>query len=160
MLAYFSGEKRGCYWMLAIGILACAVSSTVLMRIQDPFMIGLAIPLFVVGVIEMVVGTIVLRRTDEQMDDLEKLLATNPAQFIAAETPRMEQAMRSFARYRWVEIAALLAGITLAILNADPNFWKGLGIGLFTQGAITGMVDYFATKRGRIYQTFIKGVVK
>lgn len=154
--SYFQAEKRGGYVALAIGIFTCYMGGSFLLKAAAPFYIGMAIPLILIGIVQIAVGATIARRSDRQADDLEKLLAEEPAEFARQETPRMAVVMRRFVVYRWVEIGLLLAGLVLILLNRDPGFWKGMGAGLTAQSVIMLVFDFFAEKRGRAYSTFIR----
>ena len=153
---YFQAEKKESMLFAAIGILACWVGAALFLKAAAPFYIGLAVPLLLVGIIQIVVGTTVTRRTDQQLDDLERLLGEEPAQFRQAESPRMAKVMRNFVIIRWVEIAVIAIGALLFAWQRELLFAKGLGLGMFGQGIIMLIADYFAEKRGHIYRTFIE----
>lgn len=153
---YFQAEKKESMLFLAIGILACWVGAALFMEAAAPFYIGLAIPLLAVGILQIIVGTTVTRRTDQQLDDLERLLEESPDQFGSTEAPRMAKVMHNFVIIRWVEIAFIVIGALLFAWQRELFFSKGLGLGLFGQGIIMLLADYFAEKRGRTYQAFIE----
>ncbi len=156
---YFQAEKRAAMFFLAIGILACWSGSVLFMRAAAPFYIGIALPLLAFGIFQIIVGTTVLRRTDLQVDDLERLLADEPVGFRQQEQPRMDKVIRNFSLLRWARIAMIVVGILLFIGQQDPVISKGLGLGLTIQGAIMLIADYFAEKRAKIYQSFIATIV-
>jgi hypothetical protein len=153
---YFRAEQRGAYWALALGILNCAVGSALLLGVRPPFYTGLALPLLLIGAIQMAVGVVVGRRSDRQAEDLERLLAESPAEFRQWESARMAKVMRSFGLYKWVEIVFVAVGLALILLNPTANFPKGLGAGMLYQGALMFVFDYFAEKRGRAYADFVE----
>lgn len=154
--SYFQAEKQGGYVALAIGIFACFLGGCFFLKAAPPFYIGLAIPLILIGIIQMAVGSVIVRRTDRQVEDLEKLLAENPAEFSRQETLRMTPVMRSFKIYRWAELAIAATGLALILLNQEVNFWKGLGAGMFAQAVIMLVFDFFAEKRGHEYSIFVQ----
>lgn len=154
--SYFHAEKQGGHVALAIGIFTCFLGGCFFLKPAAPFYIGMAIPLTLIGIVQMAVGATVARRGERQAEDLEKLLAEDPAEFSRQEMPRMAAVMRSFVLYRWVEIAIGAAGLMLILLNHEVGFWKGLGAGMFAQAVIMLVFDYFAEKRGRAYSTFVQ----
>lgn len=153
---YFGAEQRSGFVALALGILACSIGGGVLLKAGAPFYTGLSIPLVVVGFVQIMVGATVARRSDLQAEDLEKLLANAPAEFREQEAPRMATVLRNFVVYKWIEIAFILIGLVLILLNAMLNFPKGLGAGLFAQGLIMLIFDFFAEKRGKEYAAFVQ----
>ena len=157
---YFQAEKKESMLFIAIGILACWVGAALCMEAAVPFYIGLALPLLAVGIIQIIVGTTVTRRTDQQLDDLEQLLVNDPAEFRQTETSRMATVMRNFVAYRWAEVAFVLVGAILLFWQREFVFSRGLGFGLLGQGAVMLIADYFAEKRGHIYQAFVASIGK
>jgi Na+/pantothenate symporter len=67
---YFQAEKKESMLFAAIGILACWIGAALFLEAAAPFYIGLAIPLLAVGIIQIMVGTTIIRRTDQQLEDL------------------------------------------------------------------------------------------
>lgn len=153
--AYFQAEKQGGFIAMAIGILACAIGGGVLLSAAAPFYTGISIPLTVIGFVQIMVGATVARRSDLQAEDLEKLFVESPADFRKLEGRRMQAVMFSFVRIKWVEVAFIVLGLAMMLLNPEAGFTKGLGTGLFAQGLIMLIFDYFAEKRGRAYAEFV-----
>lgn len=153
--SYFAAEKRGGLMALTIGIFACTVGGGILLSAGAPFYTGLSIPLILIGFVEMMVGTTVARRSDQQTQDLEKLLAESPAEFRREEGARMEKILRSFTRFKWIETAFIVLGLAIILANEVINFTKGLGAGLFAQGVVMLIFDIFAEKRSRAYADFV-----
>ena len=154
---YFQAEKLGGQLAMAIGILACSVGGGILLSAGSPFYTGLAIPLIVIGMIQIMVGATVARRSDFQAEDMEKLKDESPADFRKQETLRMEPVLRNLVRMNWIEVAFIVLGLAAILLNQTLNFPKGLGAGLFAQGILMLTFDYFAAKRGKAYLEFVKG---
>lgn len=153
--SYFQAEKKGGFIAMAVGIVACAIAGGVLLSAGAPFYTGISIPMVVIGFIQIFVGATVARRSDFQADDLEKLLAESPAEFQALESPRMAVVMRNFVLLKWVEIAFVVVGLALILLNQETNFPKGLGVGLLVQGLFMLVFDLIADKRGKVYTEFV-----
>lgn len=152
---YFQAEKQAGQTALAIGILACSVGGAILLKAGAPFYTGLALPLVLVGIAQVIVGATLTRRSEAQATDLEKLLESSPSEFQQTEQPRMEKVMRSFLIFKWAEIAGAVTGLAMILLNSELNFSKGLGAGLLAQSLILFVFDYFAEKRGRAYLEFV-----
>ncbi len=141
---------------MAIGIAACAVGGGVLLSAGAPFYTGLSIPLVVIGIVQIMTGARVARRSDFQADDLEKLRADSPAEFRRLESARMEAVLRNFVRIKRLEVVFIVLGLAILLLNKELNFTKGLGAGLLSQGGVMLLFDIFAEKRGRAYEEFVK----
>ncbi|MFN0177125.1 MAG: hypothetical protein ACKVU0_20960 [Saprospiraceae bacterium] len=153
--SYFQAEKLGGFIAMAIGIAACAIGGGVLLSAGAPFYTGLSIPLVVIGIVQIMVGATVARRSDFQADDLEKLRADSPAEFRKLESARMEAVLRNFVRIKWLEAGFIVLGLAIILLNKEVNFTKGLGAGLLAQGSIMLLFDFFAEKRGKEYAAFV-----
>ncbi|MBN8680798.1 MAG: hypothetical protein J0M29_21415 [Chitinophagales bacterium] len=155
---YFLAEKIGGQVAVSIGVAACSVGGGVMLSAGAPFYTGLAIPLVVVGIIQIMVGATVARRSDFQAMDLEKLLDESPAEFRSLESPRMAAVLRNFIRLKWGEVAFITVGLAVILVNDNPTFPKGLGAGLFAQGLISLVFDFFAEKRAKVYANFINKI--
>jgi len=153
---YFDAEKRSSYWLLAIGLAACWFGGAMCIGARPPFYVGLAIPMIAMGIVQIMVGSTVARRTDRQVEDLEKLLSDSPAEFVRTESPRMAAVMRNFVVFRWGEIGFIVVGLVLILLNPELNLWKGIGVGLLAEGALMLVADYFAKKRAQDYSAFVQ----
>ncbi len=152
---YFQAEKKAGMFFVAIGILACWVGASLFMKAAAPFYIGFALPILAIGILQLVVGTTITRRTDQQLDDLERLLVTEPAEFRQTEEPRMAKVMRNFITLRRVELVLVVVGVFLYFWQQEWLFSKGLGLGLALQAGIALVADYFAEKRAHPYHSFI-----
>lgn len=162
---YFIGEKQESLLFLIIGI-AAVVAAIVLfffIKTNPSLYKGMAIPLFVIGLIQLAVGYTVYARSDKQRMDVAYLLGTEPVQYAkSTELPRMEKVMKNFVIYRWVEIALILAGVILIFLfrsNPDRSLLFGLGIMLAIQASIMLGADSFAEKRGDLYKKELEKMI-
>lgn len=154
---YFIGEKQESLLFLIIGIAAvvAAVVFFFFIKTNPSLYKGMAIPLFAIGLIQLVVGYTVYARSDKQRLDVAYNIGTEPVMYSkSAELPRMKAVIKNFVIYRWTEIALILAGVVLIFLfrsNPDRSFLFGLGITLALQAAIMLGADHFAEKRGETY---------
>jgi hypothetical protein len=158
--SYFSSEQKAGFVACAIGLVFCTLGSGFLLGALPPFYTGLAVPLVGIGIVQVFVGATIARRSDFQAYDLQKLLGNDPEAFVELEAPRMGKVMRSFVLYRWLEGAFIVVGIALILLNNELVFSKGLGAGMFAQGIIMLVFDFFAEKRAKKYVEFIDAVLK
>ncbi len=153
---YFNAEKKAAFFALAVGLIACSVASAIFISARPPFYSGLALALLLIGVIQMVVGVTLARRSDFQAEELEATYSKVPVEFVQTELPRMQEVLLRFNRYKWIEIGVLVLGLVLFFLNREPVFSKGLGLGLIVQAFFMLIFDYFAEKRARRYLDFIQ----
>jgi hypothetical protein len=156
--SYFQAEKTGGQTALAIGILSCTVAGGIFLSAGAPFYTGLAIPLVLFGIVEVMVGASLTRRSDLQAMDLEKLLAESPAEFKKTESSRMAGVMRRFTMFKKAEMACAVIGLALILANQEAGFLKGLGAGLLAQGMILLIFDGFAERRGEAYRSYVEGL--
>lgn len=146
---YFAAEKFESVFFIAAGVVAIAVSLW-LWRTGDPFR-GMGFPLVAIGLIQLGVGGGVFLRTDRQVAALRAQLASSPAEFKAAELPRMETVQRNFAIYKWAEIALLFIGVAMIVLLRRRELLYGVGLGLLIQAGLMLTLDVFAEHRGARY---------
>ena len=165
---YFLAEKQEILLFLIVGIaaIALAVVFYFFIKINPSFFKGAAIPLVAIGIIQCIVGYTVYARSDRQRMDIAYNIGVEPISFTkTTELPRMENVMKNFAIYRYVEILLALAGLGLFLYFRNDEtkmLWKGLGSTLAIQAILMLGADYFAEKRGGTYkqalETFIRPV--
>jgi drug/metabolite transporter (DMT)-like permease len=158
---YFLAEKQESMLFIIIGIAAIVAAGIFYLAVKSPGFRGAAFPLLIIGVIQIAVGYTVYSRADAQRKDIVYKLDMNPDSLRDREIPRMEAVMRNFTLYRWVEIALLLVGISLALqakIKVNNPFVLGLGLALALQAALMLGADYFAEKRGAEYLKGLKSV--
>jgi len=149
---YFTAEKSESLIFMAIGIITISFSAYVLFKWSDSFYKGFAIPVILIGLVQLVVGSIVYFRTDKQAQNLEALYQKDKVTFAKAEIPRMETVMKNFSLYKKVEVAFIVIGLLLIFLAPSKEFWLGIGVGMLLQGALMLTADIFAERRGTTYQ--------
>jgi drug/metabolite transporter (DMT)-like permease len=151
---YFTGEKQESWIFMAIGIAGILVAIIFFFFLKTNLHKGMAIPLFVTGLMLGIVGYTVYKRSDRQRIDNVYAYDMNPARLKNEELPRMKKVMKSFVIYRWVEIFFLLTGAGLYIYfirDFRHDFWRGFGFTLAIMALLALGADYFAEKRGHVY---------
>ncbi len=163
---YFIAEKQESLLFLIIGIVAVllALAFCFFIKSNPAFFKGSAIPLLAIGLIQIVVGYSVYSRTDNQRKDIAYNIGIDPGSLVKqTELPRMKKVMKNFVIYRWVEIAFIITGLIFIFLfrqNTDKVFWYGFGVALAIQALIMLGADYFAEKRGKVYNNHLEEIVK
>ena len=167
---YFIAEKQESLLFLGIGIVALITAICLLIFTKSNMWRGFAMPLILVGLIQFVVGYTVYNRSDADRTRVVYALDMNPDELKQKEMPRMEVVMKNFVVYRYVEIGLAIVGFVLffmmknnvAIENSwkGKSFWYGLGIALFIQSILMLGADYFAEKRGHVYNNLLKKTVQ
>jgi hypothetical protein len=153
---YFNAEKFESLFFMGVGVIAIILGIYFWFNFKEPFYRGFAIPLILIGLIQVVVGTTVYLRSPKDIIRVENIVKNEPAKIQTEEIPRMEVVMKNFVVYRYVEIALMLAGILLYLFFPKQSFWKGIGLGLLIQAGLMLTLDYFAEKRGTEYQQYLK----
>ena len=152
--AYFNGEKHESLLFMVIGILAIAAAAALYFYIKHSWARGAAIPLVVVGLIQVVVGYTVFSRSDAERQDIVYRMDMNPDALKQEELPRMQKVMKQFVVYRYTEIGLLLAGLILFVLHRsvpEKQWWQGFGLALALLAALMLIADGFAERRGKHY---------
>jgi hypothetical protein len=152
--SYFVGEKQESLFFLLVGIIAVGLAIYLFFIHKGPLQKGIAIPLLLIGIIQIIVGYTVWARSDRQRIDMVYAFDMNPTAIEQQEIPRMEKVMQDFKMYRTVEIILLVVAIGLVVFfreKADHRFWLGVGLGLAVQAALMLGADYFAALRGKTY---------
>lgn len=155
---YFNAEKFESLFFILIGIIAIITGIYFWVSIKEPFYKGIAIPLFLIALIQLTVGIAVYLRSPKDIIKVEHFLRSEPSKIQSDEIPRMEVVMKNFVVYRYVEIALIIIGLMLFFTLPDSYFWKGLGFGLSIQAGIMLLLDFFAENRGQSYLEFLKSV--
>ncbi len=151
---YFIAEKQESLLFLVIGIVALVLAIAFFFFLKTNFYKGAAIPLIVIGLVQIASGYTLYKRSDE--DRVRNVYAhdMNPDQLKNEELPRMKVVNRNFIIYRWIEISCVLAAALLIFFyksNPGKTFWYGVGVTLAIQAALMLGADYFAEKRANIY---------
>lgn len=148
---YFTAEKNESLIFILFGVLTIGFSVYALVKWGDSFYQGFAIPAILIGIIQIVVGSTVYFRTDQQIIQVETLYQQDQAAFKNAEVPRMNTVMKNFSIYKMVEVAFVVIGLLLIFLAPSKEFWLGIGVGMLLQGAFMLTADIFAERRGTEY---------
>jgi hypothetical protein len=158
--AYFNAEKNESVLFIIAGVAAMLAGFYFLLILKGPFFNGMAIPLLIVGVIQLTVGGIIYFRSPSDFERVAQYISSDRAKIESEEIPRMKAVMKSFIVYRYVEIALLILSICLILASAKNEFMKGAGIGLFIQAALMLVFDFFAERRGEEYYRFLEQLMK
>ncbi len=159
---YFIAEKQESLLFVIVGIIAVVIAIAFFFFLKTNFYRGAAIPLLLIGIIQIAVGYTVYKRSDG--DRIRNVYAydMNPGQLKNEELPRMQTVNKNFVIFRWIEIVLILLGAGLMFYfrnNPVNNFWYGLGITLTMQATLMLGADYFAEQRALGYVKGIEGFV-
>lgn len=153
---YFMAEKQVGLTFFIIGIIAIVLAIVFFLVVRTNFYKGAAIPLLVVGLLELIMGFMVFRRSDGDRVRNVYAFDMNPGELKEKELPRMQKVLKGFAVFKRAEIILIVAALVLIVLyraRPDKVFWLGLGISLGIQALILLGTDYLAEKRAKEYTT-------
>ena len=160
---YFLAEKQLSLAIIVTGSIAIALALIFLLALKTSFFKGTALPLLVIGLLQLAAGIAVYKTADKDRIRNVYALDMNPSQLKNEEVPRMQQVLKKFAIIKWVEAALVVTGLLLIYYNrANVNqaFWYGLGITLTIQVVIMLFADYSAEKRAQQYTKGLESRVK
>ena len=154
---YFVGEKREAFVILVTGILAVALSGF-LLATKDSYR-GMAVPLLLIGLLEVGVGGAVFGRTNAQVATLEADLARAPQATTRRELERMRIVMRTFAIVKIVELVIFALGVALTYTMRRNEFAFAAGVGCVAQASVILLFDLFAERRAEPYLEALRQAV-
>jgi hypothetical protein len=153
---YFMAEKQAGLLFLIVGSMAVilAVVFFCFIKSNPLFYKGMAVPLIIIGLLQLIVGITVFGRCDKQRTTVAYQMGMDPGYVKNTEAPRMEKVMKGFTVYKITALVLLIAGIVLMLLyrtDMGKQFWYGLGMALVIQSAITFASDWMAASRATEY---------
>jgi hypothetical protein len=157
MTEYFTAEKQESLLFIAVGLIAIGVA--VWLWANGHRLRFMAVPLVVIALMQMVVGTTVYLRTETQLKGLITQSQSAPAQFKQDEVSRMQTVMKNFNIYKTIEMALLILGVCLIGFLQRFDVAAGVGAGLVLQAAFTLALDMFAEARGQEYIAVLERIV-
>lgn len=151
---YFTQELIESFIFIIVGAISIFLSLFFLGIIKYSFFKGMAIPLLIIGSLQLSVGAVIYNRTPKDIIRVKKMMTQNKHLLQQEELPRMEVVLSNFKLYKWIEISLILVGLTLFITLKKPTqkFWKGIALGLIIQASITLTLDIVAENRANDYK--------
>ena len=158
--SYFETEKRAASIFLAFGIVACSIASAFFISAKPPFYMGLALAFGAIGIYEIIVGVGLVRNSDFQAIDMQKLLGADPQEFRRQESERLEKLLHNMRYYKIFGGFLLLTGFFLITFHKTENFWQGLGCSLEIQGVAINMFYFLTERRAKKYAAYVDDLVQ
>lgn len=151
MRAYFAAEKSESLLFILIGFATLTTAGFCWLVWRQPFYLGMAWPLAAISLVQLVVGSTVYFRTDKDVAYFTQRYEANRAEYARRASAKMKVVLRNFVIYRWVEIGFMVVGLALILWHQKADFWKGWGAGMFLQGGLMLLADFFAEKRAHVF---------
>lgn len=162
---YFIAEKQGSLIFLVVGIIAIVIALVFYFYLKTQAYKGASVPLVLIGLIFIIVGITVLRKSDDDRARNVYAYDMKPVDFKEKELPRMQKVLKDLAVYRWVEISLFAAGVLIFFFlrkKPDMSFWSGLGISLALMAILAHGLDFMVKKRAIGYtqqiETFVNSM--
>lgn len=158
---YFTEEKIESLFFIIIGFIAVLLALVFLLIIKYSFFKGMAIPLLLIGTMQLIVGSKIYQRTQSDIARVEQAIKTNARDLQTIEIHRIETVLQNFVIYKWIELCLILTSIILILVfyKSPQAFWKGLGLGLLTQTCLLLCLDVIAEQRAETYLHFLLQIV-
>lgn len=155
---YFAGESSEAWAFSGLGVASLGSGVALVTRGTDGAR-GASVPLFAVGLIQLVLGVGLWLRTPAQVAALEAQLDASPGTYAQAERTRMARVMRGFAAYKAIEVGLFFGGVGLAGAGGvtKSDFALGAGFSLAAEALAMLVLDFFAELRGHTYESALLG---
>lgn len=156
---YFAGESAEAWAFGGLGLGSIGAGLALVTR-GEQVTSGAAVPLFAVGLIQLVLGIGLWVRTPAQVAGLEAQLTRSPPEYRLAESTRMARVMRGFAVYKAVEVGLFFGGVGLAGVGgvSRSEFALGAGLSLAAEALVMLILDFYAEARGHAYESALLGL--
>ena len=115
---YFTAEKNESLLFIIIGLISISLSIFGYFFYKTQAWKGAAIPLIIIGLIQLAVGYTVYKRSDDDRIRLIYAYDMNPNEIKKSELPRMNIINKNFVTYRLVQIALMVAGVLMIFYNS------------------------------------------
>jgi hypothetical protein len=146
---YFTVEKQGSLIFLIVGVIAIGLALYFFFSNKTQIYKGAAIPMILIGVIFILVGSSVYRSSDANRIRNVYAYDMKPGDFKEVELPRMQKLLNDMAIYRWIEIGLFVSGVLIFLFlrkKPDVSFWSGLGLSLAIMALLAHGLDFMAKK--------------
>jgi hypothetical protein len=153
IVAYFLAEKRGALILVVVAIVALAV--TVALIATKSRYRGMTAPLRVIAVGELIIGGVLVTRTNGQLAALLDQFVSAPAGMAHAELARKGPVRRNFEIGKIIELLFFAGGVALAYASKRSDFAFAIGIGLIAQAALLLIFDLIAARQRAFYFQYL-----
>ena len=156
IVAYFLAEKRAAMILLAVGSVALA-AAIALIAAKSSYR-AMAWPLALIAIGELMIGSVLVARTDGQLAALLDQFAKAPAGMAHAELNRMGRVTRNFEVVKVIELLVFAGGVFVAYRSRSSDFGFAIGVGLIAQSSLLLVFDLIAARRAERYVELLRTV--
>jgi len=159
---YFAGEKNQGYVWAGVGAGALGAGGLMFTSDRDGYARAASYPTLTIGLVQAIVGTVLLLRTDSVIARNNLAIAHDPGAFATKERVRIQGVQRAFQLVEFVEITLLVAGGLIATsgsLGQRPSV-VGFGTALSLQSAAMLFLDGAAHHRADVYASQLGGTTR
>ena len=160
IVKYFTGEKLESYLFLGFGIIGVVIAFIFYLVIKTSFLKGIAIPIMIVSLLEIIVGVTIINRSPKDIERVQEYSSHKIEMIEKVEIPRMEKVMNNFVIFRYAEISLIIVGIIIMYAFRQNLLLNGIGLGLFIESSIVLILDFFAERRGEIYLNYLRTFIE
>jgi hypothetical protein len=160
IVKYFTGEKLESYLFLGFGIIGVVIALIFYLVIKTSFLKGIAIPIMIVSLLEIIVGVTIINRSPKDIERVQGYSSHKIEMIEKVEIPRMEKVMNNFVIFRYAEISLMIVGIIIMYAFRQNLLLNGIGLGLFIESSIVLILDFFAERRGEIYLNYLRTFIE
>lgn len=150
---YFTEEKIESLFFLLIGISSILLALIFLFIIKYSLYKGLAYPLLLIGILQVVVGISIYIRSPKDIIRVGQLIQNEPQNIQSNEIIRIDQVIDNFTTYLCIEMSLIIISLSLYIYfyKSPQTFWKGVALGLLIQASLLLPLDLVAKQRAHSY---------
>ena len=157
--AYLRAERRTGVFLLAWGILTCAVAGWAYGHWQGDLLQALLFSTCMLSLVQARAGIRRLLIARRLKRELHPIVEIAPPTFAAQELPRLERREQAALTRRFFEQALLIMGLCFALaggLRISGQFLLGAGLGLCVQAAVLLTVTLTSQWRDSIFRNEIE----
>lgn len=159
VLKYFNAERFYCGIGITIGGIALLLALYFWLKVKQPFYVGMAYPLVIVGTFFLIICTGVFFRSPRDIARVQHAIGNDRSHIKSVELPRMDGVMKTFRVIMVVEVVLVAVSALLLLFAPLSPAWKGAMSGLLALAASLLAFDWLAAQRGQVYLDFLKGLV-
>lgn len=148
---FYHAQKAQSLLFLVIGSFATLLSIYFFIASINTISLGFAIPFFVFGLTQTILGFKTYIKTNSERDFVLLSAKENMQQIITIEIPKINKILTDYNRKNYIFLGLNAISILLFTVFANTPMVKGIGLALFVQSLIHISSLYFENNRSQIY---------